>query len=91
MHQVKCVVGCRHRESGVPHAMRHSVINRSGSQLMKKVSAKTALIQSTSLATSVVDDISSELSELSMQQAQIRQEMQDAMSSLQKLLDRIVV
>ena len=77
--------------NSLPHAMRDSVINRHGTALVKKVSAKTALIHFTSQATTVINDLSSELSELSMQQAQSRQEMQDTMSSLQDLIDSNVV
>ena len=74
----------------MPRARRDSVINRRGSQMMKKVSAKTALIQFTAQASSVVNDFSSELSELSTQQAQFQREIQDTMASLQELIDNIV-
>lgn len=90
VHSRQAQFTCRPLGSSVPRARRGSVINRRGSTMMKKVSAKTALIQLTSQASSVVNDFSSEMSDLSTQQAQFQQEIQDTMASLQKLIDNMV-
>lgn len=70
---------------------RQSVINRRGSQLMKKVTPKAALIQFTAQASAVVSDLSSQLGDLSTQQAQWQRDLQDQMASVQELIDNIDV
>ena len=79
-------MGCRRLPSGAPKARRGSVINRRASQMMKRVTPNTALIQFTSQASVVVNDFSPELSELSQQQAQFQHEIQETMASLQDLI-----
>lgn len=83
---------CRQAQgAAVGRTRRQSVINRRDSQLMKKVTPKAALIQFTAQASAVISDLSSQLGDLSMQQAQWQRELQDQMASAQELIDNIDV
>ncbi|KAL3162410.1 hypothetical protein ABBQ32_010081 [Trebouxia sp. C0010 RCD-2024] len=79
------------QQTAIGRTRRQSVINRRGSQLMKKVTPKAALIQFTAQASAVVSDLSSQLGDLSMQQAQWQRDLQDQMASVQELIDNIDV
>ena len=67
------------------------MINRRGSQLMKKVTPKAALLQFTAQARAVVSDLSSQMGDLNMQQAQLQHHLQDHIASVQALTDNIHV
>ena len=67
------------------------MVNRRASQLMKKVTPKAALIQFTAQASTVVSDLSSQMTDLQQQQSQWQQDLQTQMASVQELIDNMDV